>query len=277
VEIPDFLVIGHAAKDLVGNGYRLGGTVAYSALTARNLGRRVGVVTSAGPDLEVTDLLPGIQVLCLPSPVSTTFLNAYSGGRRQQYIRAVAESIPADVVPLEWRSCPVVHIGPIAHELDEEIMNLFAASLLGLTPQGWLRRWDADGRVTPRRWEKAYRFLPRVDAVIVSEDDLEGEALALRSQMQRAPLAIVTRGAEGAILHERGKSHHVSGREAKLVDATGAGDVFAAAFLVRLAETDDPWAACRFANVAASLSVEKAGLDSAPQRSSIEKLVAATE
>jgi sugar/nucleoside kinase (ribokinase family) len=275
VKTPDFLVIGHVAKDLVGNGYRLGGTAAYAAVTARNLGRRVGVVTSAGPDLELTHLLSGIQVLCVPSPISTTFLNAYTGGQRHQYIHAIAESIPSDAVPLEWRSCPVVHIGPIAHELDEKIIDLFPASLLGLTPQGWLRQWDADGRVAPHRWEEAYQLLPRVDAVIVSEEDLSGEAGALRAQLHLAPIAIVTQGAKGATLHERGKGHYSPPRDTRMVDATGAGDVFAAAFLVRLAETEDSWESCRFANVAASLSVEKTGVDSAPQRAEIEKLAAA--
>ena len=275
MKTPDFLVIGHVAKDLVGSGYRLGGTAAYAALTASNLGRRVGVVTSAGPDLELRHLLPGIRVLCLPSPVSTTFLNVYSGGERHQYVHAVADRIPADAVPLEWRTCPVVHIGPIVHEIDEGIIDLFAHSLLGLTPQGWLRRWDAGGRVAPRHWEGAHRVLPRVDAVIVSEEDLDGEATALRTELQSAPLAIVTEGAKGATLHTQGQRQRIPTRDIKPVDSTGAGDVFAAAFLVRLAETEDPWEACRFANVAASLSVEKTGIASAPQRAEIEKLAAA--
>ncbi len=42
----DYLVIGHIARDLTPSGPRLGGTVAYSGLTARALGLRVGIVTS---------------------------------------------------------------------------------------------------------------------------------------------------------------------------------------------------------------------------------------
>lgn len=274
METPDFLVVGHVAKDLVGDGYRLGGTSAYAALTASKLGRTVGVVTSAGPDLDLDVLLRGVQVLRVSSPVSTTFVNAYSGGHRHQYLHAVAERIPADAIPLQWRSCPVVHIGPIANEFDEEVIDLFPSSLLGLTPQGWLRQWDIEGRVTPRRWEKAHRFLPRADAVIVSEDDLGGEASTLKSQLHLARLAVVTHGANGVTLHAHGKTHRLPARRTDVADPTGAGDVFAAAFLVRLAETRDPWTACRFANVAASLSVEKAGLASVPERADIEKLLA---
>jgi hypothetical protein len=38
MEPVDYLVIGHVAHDLTPEGWRLGGTAAYSALTARALG-----------------------------------------------------------------------------------------------------------------------------------------------------------------------------------------------------------------------------------------------
>ena len=38
VEPVDYLVIGHVAHDLTPDGWRLGGTAAYSALTAQALG-----------------------------------------------------------------------------------------------------------------------------------------------------------------------------------------------------------------------------------------------
>ena len=47
LEPVDYLVIGHVAHDLTPQGPRLGGTVAYSALTAQALGLRVGIVTAA--------------------------------------------------------------------------------------------------------------------------------------------------------------------------------------------------------------------------------------
>ena len=167
----------------------------------------------------------------------------------------------------------MVHLGPIAHELDEETIGLFPSSLLGLTPQGWLRQWDHSGLVSPRSWSRASEFLPRVDALFVSDEDISGEAGTLRSQLLLAQVAVVTQGAKGATVHTKGASHHVPAPRAKAVDPTGAGDVFAAAFLVRLAETQNPLEACRFANAAASLSVEKAGLASVPVRSEIENLV----
>ena len=46
LEPVDYLVIGHITEDLTPSGPRLGGTAAFSALTARSLGLRVGVVSA---------------------------------------------------------------------------------------------------------------------------------------------------------------------------------------------------------------------------------------
>jgi len=267
---PDFLVIGHVAKDLVGDGYRLGGTAAYAAIAARNLGRNVGVVTSAGADLELGTLLSDIDVICLPSPHSTTFANLYGTEGRQQHIEAVAEQINEENIPSEWTTTPVVLLGPIAGEFDEEMIDLFPTSLLGLTPQGWLRRWDERGPVFPREWERASEFLPCVDALFVSREDLRGPAGTLRERLGLPRMAVVTEGPDGATLFYQGETVHCAPRPTEAVDPTGAGDVFAAAFLVRLDETEDPYEAARFANVAASLSVEGAGVESVPTRAEIE-------
>ncbi len=268
VKGPDFLVIGHLTKDLGEEGYTLGGTAIYSALTARNLGRKVAVVTSAGSDIEV---LEGVDLLCLPSPATTTFRNTYRGGRRSQFLYHRASPIGVDAVPLEWRSLPIVHLGPVAQELGEEMVWLFPHSLLCLTPQGWLRRWDEEGRVHPQRWEGAEKVLPSVDLLIVSEEDMEGEAASLRQHLDLPRISVVTQGAQGATLYHEGKRRRFPAPQARSVDPTGAGDIFAAAFLVRLAETGTPHIAARFANTAASLSIEGSALSGIPTRAEVEE------
>ena len=55
------------------------------------------------------------------------------------------------------------------------------------------------------------------------------------------------------------------------VDPTGAGDVFAAAFLIRLQETQDPIAAARFANATASFCVQAPGVTGIPTRAMVEE------
>ena len=57
----------------------------------------------------------------------------------------------------------------------------------------------------------------------------------------------------------------------KPVDATGAGDVFDGAFLAEYLRTGDPFAAGRYANVAAALSTEGYGaVAPMPRRREVE-------
>lgn len=267
---PDFLVVGHVAKDLTNGGYRAGGTVVYSALTARNLGRRVAAVTSVGSDLDPGQFLEGVELVCVRSPVTTTFRNVYTEGARRQRLHALAERIQTGDVPSAWRAAPIVLLGPIAGELEGDMVDQFPSSLLGVTPQGWLRGWDEEGLVLPCRWSDADRLLKHLDVLIVSEEDLAGEAGTLRSRLGIPRISVLTQGAKGATLYCEGRRSQFPVRQTTVLDPTGAGDIFAAAFLVRLAETDDPLEATRFANAAASLSVEKAGLSSVPTRAEIE-------
>ncbi|MBI3287151.1 MAG: ribokinase [Chloroflexi bacterium] len=274
MDAPEFLAVGHLAKDLLEQGYRLGGTVAYSAVTAHRLGRRAAMLTSCGPDVELGDLPSEIQTHVLLSEASTTFRNVYQSGQRVQFLYSRARPIAIQAVPAAWRKTPVVHLGPIAREFDEEMIEHFAANLLGLTAQGWLRRWDDRARIQPSGWEPVPELLPQIDALIVSEEDLQGEAAALRELFPLARLAVETQGERGATLYHQGRVEHHPAPQVEVVDLTGAGDVFAAAFLIRLWETGDPWQSLPFAVATASLSVTGPGLAGVPDRARVEELLA---
>jgi 2-dehydro-3-deoxygluconokinase len=57
----------------------------------------------------------------------------------------------------------------------------------------------------------------------------------------------------------------------KFVDATGAGDMFTGAFLAEYLRIGDPFAAGRYANVAAALSTEGYGaVAPMPRRAAVE-------
>lgn len=57
----------------------------------------------------------------------------------------------------------------------------------------------------------------------------------------------------------------------KEVDATGAGDIYAAAFFTRLYATRDPWEAARFATQLSAYSVTRTGLESIPTTAEIQE------
>ena len=260
LEPVDYLVLGHVAHDLTSEGYRLGGTVAYSALTAQALGLRVGIVTASGPETSL-EALNGIPVIAVESPKSTTFENIYTEQGRVQYLRAQATRLTFMNVPEVWRRTPILHLGPIANEMDDILPEGFFPDLLGLTPQGWMRQWDSGGRVSRSTWSNASAALVRADAVVISREDVNGDDELIEQMAHETRILAVTEAAAGAVLYWNGDRRRFRAPKVKEMDATGAGDVFAAAFFIRLLKTRDPWEAARFATLIATCSVRRLGLD----------------
>jgi len=268
LEPVDYLVIGHVARDLTPDGSALGGTVAYSALTARALGLRVGIVTAAGSDVSL-EPLNGIPIVTIGSKSSTTYENVYSEHGRVQHLRAQASRIDLDHVPHPWRTAPIIHIGPIANEVDSVLPQGFSTTLLGLTPQGWMRQWDSNGLVSPCEWTNSESALAQAGAVVLSREDVNGDDLLIEYMAGQTKILVVTEGLAGAVLYWHGDSRRFRAPVVLEVDATGAGDIFAAAFFWRLYTTRDPWAAGRFATRLASYSVARRGLEGIPTQQEI--------
>ncbi len=278
--VPQFLTIGHVTRDALEDGsFALGGTVTFAALTAYRLGLEAAIVTCADAQLmaELPSHLPGVALAfpLTPSPTTTTFANSYVDGFRIQFLRERASSLRNEDVPMAWRDAPIVLLGPLAQELGPELVTLFPRrrdTILAATPQGWLRHWDAAGRVWPTPWDAALAVLPYLDVLILSHDDLLPFANGQRASAdailldwsQQVPLLVATDGRHGATLFRHGKTEQFAAYHTSEVDPTGAGDVFAAAFLCHLYQQGDPCAAVKFANCAASFSVERVGTTGIP-------------
>jgi 1D-myo-inositol 3-kinase len=284
---PEFLTIGHMTRDVHDDGsFSLGGTVTFAALTAYRLGLAAAIVTCVDAQLEaeLPARLAGVGLSIGPSPATTTFDNRYTDGFRIQYLRARAVSLQLTDVPLAWRKAPVVLLGPLTQELTPEFVPLFPrrpGAIIAATPQGWLRRWDTDGRVWPTPWTAAEQVLPLLDVLILSHDDLlpfaqgnrvEADAILTRWSRQ-VPLLVATDGRHGATLFQHGDVERFAGYSVTEVDPTGAGDVFAAAFLCHLYRHGDPRTAVNFANCVASFSVEQVGVAGIPTLEMVEKRI----
>ncbi|HID56396.1 TPA: ribokinase [Candidatus Poribacteria bacterium] len=256
----DFLAIGHFTHDVVPEGLIIGGAAAYSTITVRNLGLKPAALTSVGPDFNLRDpLIEGIEIRVKPADETTTFRNIYHEGCRTQYLLGVAEKIGGEDVPEEWCRAPIVYLCPVADEVMPDVPNRFESSLIGVTPQGWFRRWDEDGRVYPKRWREAEEILIRCDVLVLSEEDIAPFPEELERFIRTARITILTRGKKGCTVYLDGISRDFPAYQTVELDPTGAGDVFAAAFLIKYVETGDPFISADFANCVASFAVEEEG------------------
>ncbi|HUS15525.1 MAG TPA: PfkB family carbohydrate kinase [Chloroflexia bacterium] len=275
--LPEYLVVGHISKDLLaGGGTAPGGTVLYAGLTAQRLGVPAGLVTAlAGADRDL--LAPAEQAgagcAVLPSDATTTFALEYTGEERQLRLHARAAPVPPDAVPVAWRGAAILHLGPIAAELDARLAwdSVCPGALLGVTPQGWMRAWDAEGLVRPTPWRDAGPILARADVLVMSVEDVAHDAEVLHGYVGQARLAVVTAGHEGATIYEAGHVvAHVPACRAHPVDFTGAGDVFTAAFLIGYRETGDAPRAAAFAHAAAAFAIEAPGTTGIADRDRVD-------
>lgn len=282
---PDFLTIGHVTRDILPDQtFSLGGTVSYAALTAYRLGLVVAIITCANTELlaELPARLPEIGLAVHTSSATTAFVNTYHEGFRTQYLRARADQLQLEDVPEAWRQASVVLFGPLDQELLPSLVRLFPrhpGSIFAATPQGWLRRWDEDGRVWPIPWTAAGEILPLLDVLILSHEDLlpfangnrtDADAM-LASWSMQVPLLVATDGRHGATLFQHGFAERFPSYPSHEVDPTGAGDVFAAAFLVYYHRHGDPRKAVDFANCVASLSIEDIGITGIPTMEKVKE------
>ena len=267
----DYLTIGHIAQDITPKGTLLGGTVSYSSLTALALGLRVGMVT-AHADGAVLDGLHDVSVHRIRSASSTVFENVYTPSGRVQTLHARADTLTKESVPHEWRRASIVHLAPIAREIDPNMIELFSSSLIGITPQGFMREWDAKGHVSRGEWESAEFLLKAAAATVISIEDVAGDCGLAERWAAMATMFVVTQANEGATLFWQNERYHYPAPQVDVVEATGAGDIFAAAFFTRLWQTRDPHHAIRFAIALGSDSVTRVGVDSIPKSDFIDSL-----
>jgi sugar/nucleoside kinase (ribokinase family) len=268
----DYLVIGHITRDLTPEGVQLGGTAAYAALTAHALGLRVGIVTSYEPRDISTDLISdAIGVFITPTRETTTFENIETETGRQQTLHQRAEPIAFRHIPAPWRRAAIMHLAPVAQEVEPLLPKEFSTSLLGLTPQGWLRGWDQPGSfISPSRWSEMEASLNHAGAAVLSLEDVQEDEELIEEMSLASRVLVITEGEDGARLYWNGDLRRFRAPEVDVVDTTGAGDIFAAAFFIRLHNTRDPWEAARFATCLASQSVTRRGLESIPTMEEIQ-------
>jgi sugar/nucleoside kinase (ribokinase family) len=273
------LLLGNVTRDLDRPGdfstYRLGGTVTFAAAVAARLGRRPTVITYAQADTDFSVLPPETELILHPSATTTSFANIYTEAGRIQYCYTPAPQLVAADIPQAMRCPSIALLGPIADEVAAEVAGIFAPeTLVAAVPQGWMRRWDPDGRVHSKEWENAAEILPNLDVLVLSLEDFDADWARLAPAFQFVPMIVVTEYKAGSTVFQKQPGGAVletkiPPRPATEVDPTGAGDTFTTAFVVYLQESGDALQAARFANITASMAVEHWGATGVPTRQQV--------
>lgn len=266
----DYLIFGYLTADLTESGTHMGGTVAYAGLTGKALGLTTGIVTSFSESLNISQI-KSLWIKNKESDHTTTFRNVSDGVNRTQYLYETAETLTVEDCPDLTPSPSIIHLGPLAREVDPAIINCYENSLKCLTPQGWFRKVTNQFKVQHCVWENFEQTLSQADIAVISTGDVQGDETIISEMASIVPILAVTENYRGARIYWNNDARFINAPEVKYEDDTGAGDIFSAAFFYRYFSTQDPWEAGRFAVLLASQSVTRKYLDSIPTREEIEQ------
>ena len=294
--VPRAVVVGAASRDIAAGdprGWRLGGGVSYSALTMARLGLPTGAIIGVDADAAGAwelELLrsAGVDVRIVPLGSGPVFENLEGPGGRVQLVRSASDDVPVGAVPDPWRAAAGWIFAPVAAELPEAWARLPATdAFVAVGWQGLLRRLVPGQRIA-RIAPGPAPLIARAEVVGLSREDVDAGlpiAELLGLVKPRATL-VLTQGDRGGIVGERSERRPRLVRypalpASRIVDPTGAGDVFLAALaalriepsLIGRGGTSVERAELLVAAAAASLAVEDEGLLGVPDRDRLRQRI----
>jgi sugar/nucleoside kinase (ribokinase family) len=247
--------VGHISVDKVENvnGARVqpGGAALYAAMAARTLSPNVALISATGKDnqfLDVLNLLPYKDVKIYDAP-STRFHIRYDRRWEAHYLKAdhgAGSRITSRRISDRWlRNKSIFHISPMQPSKVARILDKIKqkSPKTKVSVNTWIDYVKAGRR--NRRILKDIAL--KADFLIMSDTEVKAlaqtDSISSAVRLLKAKRLIVTLGIFGAIIsEENGDLQMVPGLNLapdKLVDTTGAGDVWCGAFLATYNLTED--------------------------------------
>ena len=269
---PDYLIMGHITQDLVEGGSRPGGTVLYSGIMAKHMGLHVAMFTSCPDDLLPEELI-GFEINNQPTRNITTFKNIYSASSREQYLINKAEDLDFSLIPENWKKAKIIHFGPVVGEITLDIDQHFFSSPVCYSLQGWLRDWDDKGKVFPVPLRDLDLPVVNNTAAFLSIEDLGGSRKPIDQFWKKFLLLVLTIGNNGAEIFQGENIISVPAKAVVEEDPSGAGDIFAAAFMIYwVLRGKNIIDSAALATRIAALSVTRPGLEGIPTVEEIREI-----
>jgi len=278
-----------------------GGDTSNAMIAAARLGADAAYFTAVGADrfgqaLTELWLSEGVDasriVVNGSAHTGLYFVTHGAEGHEFSYMRAgsaASRISEADLPDGRIRATKILHVSGVSQAISSSAADaVFAAidiardakRLVSYDPNFRLKLW-------PLKRARAiiHEAMRSCDIALPGMDD--GQALSGRGDADAivdfylrlgSPVVVLKLGREGAIAATTRRRERISGYPVAAVDATGAGDCFDGAFLAEYLQRGDPFAAARFANVAAALSTLGYGaVAPLPRRADVEAAIAAAE
>jgi len=275
-----------------------GGDTSNAAIAAARQGATAGYLSALGEDF-LGDALAALwrregvdatHVKREPkAPTGVYFVTHGPAGHSFTYCRtgsAASRLSPADVPEPAIAEAKVLHVSAISQAISASAEAAVDHAISCARRHGVTVSYDTNLRLKLWPLEEAreciHATLAKADIALPSLEDarlltgLEEPGVIVDFYLALGtPLVALKLGGAGALVATRDRRRHLPGHKVAAVDATGAGDTFAGAFLARLVAGDDPLRAAAYANAAAALSTTGYGaVAPIPSRAEVRRLLA---
>ncbi len=261
----------------------LGGSAAHVALAAATLGSKVAVVSTIGEDfpqnfvqmLESKNIdLSG--VIRRKGRSSHFWADFAKNGTMTNYRLhfGVGNQLSFQHFNRLTKDARAVHLGILPPYLQRALIKRAKCNgqLLSMTTIFHQAQTLRD-QIVPQ--------LPYLDILFLNTKEatfLTGTADttdAIKALGKQVPLVIVTQGPDGCMVNHKGDIKHVDSYQVHEIDATGAGDSFAGAFIASYLQNKDIIQAARWGNAAGAFNVQDLGCTNLVKasRKDLERLV----
>jgi len=306
--------IGHLAVDSIVRFKQkrkpsLGGSVTFGSLSLKKYVNsvKIGIVSNLGTlnfdksllrrfdDKDID--LRGVKSLKV---ANTKFLLDYSNHSRRLTLKSRSPNLIFEDIPDSYLSNPpqIIVLAPLCNEISYEyvskILQKFPKAYFGIDLQGFIRNIDESGKVSYLREESAIANITKIIKLIGDQLILKGSEIEMRllsnqedpnkimewfNLFDNEAIFIMTMGETGSLIMKRGENliKIPAYKPKRVVDETGAGDVYLAIFLYELINSDMTWKQIEEigykASAAASFLVEKKGPEGFETKNKVLKRV----
>ena len=306
--------IGHLAVDSIVRFKQkrkpsLGGSVTFGSLSLKKYVNsvKIGIISNLGTlnfdksllrrfDDEDIDLR-GVKSLKV---ANTKFLLDYSDHSRTLTLKSRSPNLIFEDIPDFYLSNPpqIIVLAPLCNEISYEyvskILRKFPKAYFGIDLQGFIRNIDDSGKVSYIKEGSAIANITKIikligDRLILKGSEIEMKLLSNQEDPNKImewfnlfnneAIFIMTMGEAGSMIMKRGENliKIPSYKPKRVLDETGAGDVYLAIFLYEFINSDITWKQIEeigyTASAAASFLVEKKGPEGFETKKKVMKRV----
>ena len=297
-----FLFIGHLAIDSIIRFKKLrkptlGGSVSFGSLALRKYcqNENISIVSNLGKLNFNMSLLRSLEKYNIDlrgikwfDSNNTNFVLDYINHSRTLTLKAKSPNLRFDDFPEEYinNQPDVIVLVPLCNEISynyvSEILNTFPDVFIGIDLQGFIRNINTNGIVSYIWDENLIKNMNKIinligDRLILKGSEIEMKLLSGYEDLDAVMkyfnifdnngIYIMTLGEVGSMIIRKGQEmlRIPAFKAKKVIDETGAGDVYLAIFLYEFLNSDMSWMDIKnsayLASAAASFLVEKKGPD----------------